>query len=104
MPSTRGNMAYTPDVITYSSAIGKKSLHNVIIIAVLHDLGLKTAEVFNTHVIAPNREFGDKACKSARALYGIKSAGALFRASLAQYVKELKYKSCDDNAKLQKNA
>ena len=35
-----------------------------------------------------------------RALYGLKSAGALFRANLAQYIWELGYQSCDDDSDL----
>ena len=45
-----------------------------------------------------SQEFWDNAGKSAvivRALYGLKSAGASFRAHLAQCMQELGYHSCN---------
>ena len=58
------HVAHTPDVIAYSNVV-------------------KAADVLNAYVMVPNREFWDDACKSARVLYGLKSAVALFRAHLA---------------------
>ena len=64
--------------------------------AALHDLEFKAADVLNANLTAPNHkmiwtvlglEFGGYASKSAikvRALFGLKSAGASFRAHLAQ--------------------
>ena len=81
---------------------------------VLCDLEVEAVDVLNTYVIAPNREkiwtvlgleFGDSAGKSVmivRALYGLKSAGASFRAHLAQCMQELGYQSCDTDPDLWK--
>ena len=75
--------------------------------AVLHDLEVKAADVLNAFVAAPKRdntwtllgpEFLDDAGKSViigRGLYGVKSAGASFRAHLSQCMGKLRYKSCD---------
>ena len=75
--------------------------------ATLHDLEVKAADVFNASVMEPNceeiwtvlgLEFGDDAGKSAvivRVLYRLKSAGASFRAHLAQCIWELGHCSCD---------
>ena len=74
--------------------------------AALQDLDVKAANILNAYVMAPNHEklwtvfcpeFGDDAGKLAiivRALYGLKGAGASFRAHLAQCMWELGYSSC----------
>ena len=84
--------------------------------AALNDLEIKAANVLNAHVMAPNNEkiltvlgpeFGDDAGKSAikdRVLYRLKSAGASFRAHLAQCMQELGHHFCDANPDLQMKA
>ena len=74
---------------------------------VLHDLEVKSADLLNAYQTAPKYEkiwtvvgpeFGGNASKSTiivRALYGLKSAGASFRAHLAQCIQELRYWSHD---------
>ena len=64
-------------------------------LAALNDLEVKVGDVLNAYITAPitekvwtvlGPEFGQDAGKSAvivRALYGLKSAGAAFRAHLA---------------------
>ena len=59
---------------------------------------MKAADVLSAYVMAPNRVFGDNAGKSAilaKPLNSLKSAGASFRACLAQCMQELWYKSCN---------
>ena len=66
--------------------------------AALNDLEVKVGDVLNAYITAPitekvwtvlGAEFGSDAGKSAivvRALYGLKSAGAAFRAHLASFM------------------
>ena len=89
-------MTHIPDTITYSKVVTRETVYIGFTMAVLHDLEVKAADVLNAYVTAPNHEkkwtvlgpeFGDDAGKSAmivRALWGLKSAGASFRAHLAQ--------------------
>ena len=77
-----------------------------------NDLYANATDVLIAYVMASYREkiwtmldpvFRDDADKSViivRALYGLKSAGASFRAYLAQFMKELGYASCDDEPDL----
>ena len=91
-----GHMTHTLDAITYSSVVTRESVHIMLAMVALHDLEVRAADLLNAYVMAPNHdkiwtvlgpELGDNAGKSAiivRVLYGLKSAGALFRAYLAQ--------------------
>ena len=81
------HMTQTPDFITYSSVVNRQNMCIVLMMAALHDLDDKVADVFNTYVSKPNREiiqelpcpeFGNQTGKSAmivRALYGLENAG-----------------------------
>ena len=72
-------------------------------IAALNDL---VGDMLNAYITAPitgkvwtilGPEFGPDAGKTAlitRALYGLKSAGAAFRAHLASCMREMEYTSC----------
>ena len=40
-------MTYTPDAITYSSVVTRKTVHIALNMVVLHDLEVKAAEVLN---------------------------------------------------------
>jgi hypothetical protein len=74
--------------------------------AALNDLQVKVGDVLNAYITAPitekvwtvlGPEFGQDAGKKAiivRALYGLKSAGAAFRAHLASFMRTMGYKSC----------
>ena len=105
-------MIHTPDTITYSSVVMRETVCIALTMAMLHDLEVKAAEVLNAYVMAPNHEkiwtvlspeFEDDAGKSAvivRASYGLKSAGASFRAHLAQCMQELEYCSCNPDPNL----
>ena len=99
-PVTGGHMTQTPDVITYFIVFTRETVHIALTMAALHDLKVKAADIMNAYLMAPNREniwrilapeFGDDASKSAIiviALYGLKSAGASFRAHLAQFMQD----------------
>eukprot|EP00804_Cyclotella_cryptica_P020242 CCRYP_010924-RA/>CCRYP_010924-RA protein AED:0.27 eAED:0.27 QI:0/0/0/1/1/1/2/0/495 len=111
--------AYTIDKATgttfWSNAI-KKEMTNVrvafdiladaLLVAVLNDVDIWAADVLNAYITMPCREkiwttlgkeFGDDCGKKAivvRALYGLKSNGAAFRAHLAGCMQEMSYKLC----------
>ncbi len=75
-------------------------------IAALNDLEVKVGNVLNAYITAPVKEkvwtvlgpeFGRDAGRSAiivRDLYGLKSAGAAFRAHLASFMCQMGYSSC----------
>ena len=96
-------MTHTMDTITYSSVVTRECVCIALTMVALHDLEIKASDVLNAYVMAPSHEkiwtvfsveFGDNASKSAiiiRALYKLKSAGASFRAHLAQCMQELWY-------------
>eukprot|EP00804_Cyclotella_cryptica_P028067 CCRYP_017276-RA/>CCRYP_017276-RA protein AED:0.08 eAED:0.14 QI:0/0/0/1/0.25/0.2/5/0/724 len=73
-----------------------------LLIAALNDIDIWAADVLNAYITAPCREkiwttlgkeFGRKAIV-VRALYGLKSSGAAFRAHLAGCMSEMGYVSC----------
>ena len=78
-------------------------------LAALNDLQVKAGDVLNAYITAPCKEkvwtvlgpeFGPDAGTSAiimRALYGLKSAGAAFRAHLASFMCQMGYTSCKAN-------
>ena len=78
----------------------KKTVHIALTMTALHDLEVKAIEVLNADAIVSNieniwtklgPEFVDDAGKSiifVRALYGLKSDSASFRAHLAQCMQE----------------
>mgnify|MGYP006199594339 CR=1 FL=1 len=75
-------------------------------LAALNDLQVKAGDVLNAYITAPCKEkvwtvlgpeFGPDAGKNALivlALYGLKSAGAAFRAHLASFMRQMGYTSC----------
>ena len=93
-------MNHTPDTITYSSVVTRETVPIALTMVALHDLEVKTADVLNSYMTAPNvekiwmvlgPEFGYDAHKSAlitRTLYGLNCASASFRAHLAQGMRE----------------
>ena len=92
-------MTHTSDVITYFSVVTRETECISLNMAAVHDLEVKAADVLNALVIAPNEEkmltalgpeFGDNADKSASIAkaFGLKSAGASFRAHLSQCMQE----------------
>jgi hypothetical protein len=74
--------------------------------AALNDLEVKIGDVLNAYITAPvikkvwtvlGPKFGSNAGKSAvivRALYGLNSTGAAFRAHLASFMRQMGYTSC----------
>ena len=101
-----GHMTTAPATITYASVVTRETMHISLTLAALNDLQVKCGDVENAYITAPVREkiwtilgpeHGEDAGKKAiivRALYGLKSSGAAFRAHLCKCMHSLGYKSC----------
>ena len=99
-------MTEAPATLTYASVVGRETVRVALTIAALNGLDVKTADIENAYLTAPNREkiwtvlgpeFGTDAGKRAlvvRALYGLKSAGASFRNHLAECMRSIDYLPC----------
>jgi hypothetical protein len=100
-----GHTTVAPASITYSSVVSRESVRLAFTIAGLNDLDIYAADISNAYLYAPCREkiwtvagpeFGsDKGCVMiiVRALYGLKSSGASWRAMLAQSLTDMGYAS-----------
>jgi hypothetical protein len=101
-----GHRTAAPATITYASVVSRETVRLALTIAALNDLEVKVGDVLNAYITAPVKEkvwtvlgpeFGPDAGRSAiivRALYGLKSAGAAFRAHLASFMRQMGYTSC----------
>lgn len=101
-----GHMTDTPATMTYASVVSRESVRLGLMLAALNDLEVKCGDVLNAYVTAPvtekiwttlGPEFGVDQGKKAiivRALYGLKSSGAAFRAHLCKCMKGLGYEPC----------
>ena len=100
-----GHRTEAPSSITYSSVVSRDSVRIALLIAALNDLDVLACDIQNAYLTAPCREkvyiiagpeFGSdagKIMKVTRALYGLKSAGASFRAFLGEHLHSLGYQS-----------
>ena len=100
-----GHKTDTPSSVTYSSVVSRDSVRICLLTAALNDLELQSADIENAYITAPCREkfwtragaeFGSdegSVMIISRALYGLKSSGAAFRAFLAQRLDEIGFKS-----------
>ena len=91
-----GHKTETPNAVTYSSVVSRDSVRIILMIAALNDLDIEGADIENAYLTAPCREkvwlrggieFGDlegEVLIVEKALYGLKSSGAAFRAFLAE--------------------
>jgi len=101
-----GHKTDAPATITYASVVSRETVRLALMLAALNDLQVKAGNVLNAYITAPCKEkvwttlgpeFGPEAGKNAlivRALYGLKSAGAAFRAHLASLMHQMGYTSC----------
>jgi hypothetical protein len=101
-----GHRTAAPATITYASVVSRETVRLALTIAALNDLEVKVGDVLNAYITAPVKEkvwtvlgpeFGPDVGRSAiivRALYGLKSAGAAFRAHLASFMRQMGYTSC----------
>ncbi len=101
-----GHMTKAPATITYARVASRETIRIALLMTALDDLHVKVGDVLNAYITAPitenvwtvlGPEFGIDAGKSAiivHALYGLKSAGAAFRAHLASFMHQMGYMSC----------
>ena len=102
-----GHMTEISGTMTYASVVSMESVRIALTLAALNDLEVKTADIENAYLTAPigekiwcllGLEFGGDAGKRAiivRALYGLKSTGACFRNHLADFIRHLRWESCN---------
>ena len=100
-----GHKTETPTSVTYSTVVSRDSVRICLTIAALNDLEVLAADVENAYLTAPCREkvwlrggpeFGHRQGKILvikKALYGLKSSGAAFRAFLAEKLDNIGFKS-----------
>ena len=99
-----GHKTDTPSSVTYSSVVSRDSVRICLLIAALNDLDVQAADVENAYLTAPCKEkvwtiagpeFGSDQGKPliiTKALYGLKSSGAAYRAYFAQTLDELGFR------------
>jgi hypothetical protein len=99
-----GHKTTTPAAMTYSSVVSRDSVRIALTIAALNDLDIMACDIQNAYLMADCRErvwivagpeFGSEAGKNMlvkKALYGLKSSGAAFRAFLAETLDAMGYK------------
>jgi hypothetical protein len=101
-----GHMTDPPPTLTYSSVVSRDSVRIAFMLAALNDVDLLVADIGNAYLNAPTREqvyttagpeFGaelqGQSVIIVRALYGLKSSGAAWRAHLAGTLKSLGFTS-----------
>ena len=99
-----GHVTELPSSITYSSVVSRDSVRIALTIAALNDLKILACDIQNAYLSAPCREkiycvagpeFGSEAGKIMivrKALYGLRSSGASFRAMLADTIWNMQYR------------
>ena len=100
-----GHLTETPASITYSSVVSRDSVRLAFLIAALNDLDVMACDVGNAYLNAPCREkvwfiagpeFGSRqgtVVKVVRALYGLKSSGASWRAMFNNTIRDMGFES-----------
>ena len=102
-----GHRTDPPKSITFSSVVSRDSVRLFFTLAALNDIDIMSADIQNAYLCAPihpsekywiraGSEFGSDAgrpAKVVRALYGLGSSGAQFRAHLAATLRGLGFKS-----------
>ncbi len=102
-----GHMTEAPNSITYSSVVSRDSVRIMFLIAALNELDIWMSDVGNAYLNAQPREkiytyagpeFGPqdegKMVIIVRALYGLKSSGAAWRAHFAKSLEDLGFFPC----------
>jgi Reverse transcriptase (RNA-dependent DNA polymerase) len=100
-----GHTTEVPSVLTYASVVSRDSVRIALTVAALNDLKLMACDIQNAYLTADCREkiwtragpeFGSESGTIflvKKALYGLKSAGAAFRALLADTLHDLGYRA-----------
>ncbi len=93
-----GHMTDTPTSLTYSSVVSRDSVKLAFLIAALNGVDIMACDIGNAYLNAPCREkiwfvagaecgeHSGKVMKLVRALYGLKSSGAAWRAMFAEFI------------------
>jgi hypothetical protein len=99
----QGNRTETSTMLTYSSVVSRDLVRIALTIAALNDLDILSCDIQNAYLMAKchekiytkaGSEFGSDAGKYmiiTRALYGLKSSGAAFRALCAETLRDAGY-------------
>ena len=99
-------MTTSPAAVTYVSFVSCETVCIALTLASLNDLEVKCGDVLNSYITSPVKykiwtylgpdhgEDEDKKAIIVRALYGLKSSGANFRAHLCECMAALEYKPC----------
>jgi hypothetical protein len=99
-----GHKTKTPAALCYSSVVSRDSVRIALTIAALNDLDILACDIQNAYLTADCRErvwilagpeFGSEAGQNMlvkKALYGLKSSGAAFRAHLAETLDAMGYR------------
>jgi len=99
-----GHMTEAPSSITYASVVSRDSIRILLVIAALNGLEVSSCDIRNAYINAKPRErvyfragpesgsMCGRLVIIVRALYGLKSSGAAFRARLAGELREMGYK------------
>jgi hypothetical protein len=107
-----GHMTGVPMIMTYASVVSRDTIRIALTLVALNDLEVNAADILNAYISAPIKEnvwcalgpeFDPNAVKSAiivRALYSLKSSGAVFHVHLADCMQHLGYTSCPANLDL----
>ena len=100
---TGGHTTETPAALTYASVVSRDSVRIALTIVALNNLKVFSCDIQNAYLTVkcrekiltiPGPEFGSDAGKLMiilRALYGLKSRGAVFRALLAETLYDIRY-------------
>eukprot|EP00590_Aulacoseira_subarctica_P009613 CAMPEP_0172432188 /NCGR_PEP_ID=MMETSP1064-20121228/61925_1 /TAXON_ID=202472 /ORGANISM="Aulacoseira subarctica , Strain CCAP 1002/5" /LENGTH=215 /DNA_ID=CAMNT_0013179309 /DNA_START=1407 /DNA_END=2051 /DNA_ORIENTATION=- len=99
-----GYMTEAPKSITYSSVFARDSIHLAFLLAASNDVDILAADIGNAYLNADTREkvhttlglefgqnFQGRTAVICKALYGLKSSGAAWRAHLASTLHDLQY-------------
>lgn len=96
-----GHVTGPPSSVTYASVVSRESVRIAFLIAALNDMELLAGDIANAYLNAPCREkvytvcgpeFGSmqgRIARIVRALYGLKSSGAAWRAHLASTLSDI---------------
>ena len=96
-------MTESPSSLTYSSVVSRDSVRIILTMAALNGLSTLSSDIQNAYLTSPCREkiwtvtgpeFGSRRGQKMliiRALYGLKSSGAAFRAFLAEALYDIGY-------------
>ena len=101
-----GHRTKTPAALTYSSVVSRDSVRIALTIAALNDLSVLACNIQNSYLttkcqekVSTRTRAGSESGSNAgkimlvvRALYGLKSSGAAFRALLAETLYDLNYR------------